>query len=225
MSLRFLITTGPTREYLDAVRFVSNPSSGRMGFATARAAVAAGHAATVIAGPTHLPPPEGAEAVHVVSTQDMLEACMARLDGSDVLVAAAAPCDFRPAERFSGKLKKGAASLALNLEPTPDILLEASRSKGNRVLIGFALEAQDPRVNALGKLRRKNLDAIVLNDPSAFGADKSSATIFRADGTEETLEGVSKEELGKRLVRLAEEIWGSRKDAWRGAARTDTDKH
>lgn len=210
MRLRFLITTGPTREYLDAVRFLSNPSTGRMGFAIARAAVRAGHGAVVVAGPTHLPPPDGAEAVRVVSTQEMLAACMERLADADVLVAAAAPCDFRPVERFEGKLKKGTGTLSLALEPTPDILLEASRRKGGRVLIGFAMEAQDARANAWGKLQRKDLDAIVLNGPSAFGAEQSSATIFRAAGAEETLEGVSKEALGKRLVRLAEEIWQGR---------------
>ena len=204
--MRFLITTGPTREHLDAVRFLSNPSTGRMGFAVARAAVRAGHDATVVAGPISLPPPEGVEVVPVVSTEEMFAACMERLGEADVFVAAAAPCDFRPAERFDGKLKKGSGSLVLTLVETPDILLEAGRRKGERVHIGFALEAQDARANALGKLRRKRLDAIVLNSPSAFGSERSSVTLFRADGAEESLEGVSKDALGERLVQLAEEI-------------------
>ena len=204
--MRFLITSGPTREPIDAVRFISNPSTGRMGFAVAAAAVEAGHDATVISGPTALRPPDGVTVEFVTTTREMLEAVEARFADADVFIAAAAPCDYRPAERCAGKLKKDRGELTLRLERNPDILREMSLRKEGRVLIGFAMEVQDARENALRKLREKRLDAVVLNSPAAFGARESAVTLLRADGREERLGRLNKDELGHRLVRLAEEL-------------------
>jgi len=208
--MRFLVTAGPTREPIDDVRFISNPSTGRMGYAIAEAAARAGHAVTLISGPAALPDPHGVQVVRVTTTQQMYDAVMERLDAADVLIAAAAPCDYRPDAPRTGKMKKTAPEISLRLVPTPDALLDAGRSKGRRVHIGFALEVQDARPNALDKLRRKRLDAVVLNAPSAFGADQTSVTLIRSDGAEEDLSAIGKDKLGLRLVALAEEIWKSR---------------
>ena len=208
--MRFLITAGPTREPIDPVRFVSNPSTGRMGFAVAAAALVAGHEVTVVAGPTTVRRPEGVDVVSVTTTREMFDATLSRFDACDVFVAAAAPCDFRPAQPQSAKLKKDGRAMTLRLAPNPDILLEAGRRKGGRVLIGFAMEVRDARANARRKLREKRLDAIVLNSPAAFGAERSSVTLIRADGREENMEHVTKSELAQTLVRLAEDIGESR---------------
>jgi phosphopantothenoylcysteine decarboxylase/phosphopantothenate--cysteine ligase len=208
--MRFLVTAGPTREYLDAVRFLSNPSTGRMGFAVASAAVAAGHEASLIAGPVALPAPPGVEVARVTTTQEMRDAVMLRLGSTDAFVAAAAPCDFRPAKRYPGKISKDCAELTLRLVPNPDILYEVGLRKQGRVLIGFALEVQDGRSRGLDKLRRKNLDAIVLNSPAAFGSEETSATLLLADGREEEMARAAKSEVSRRIVQLAEDIWRSR---------------
>ena len=209
--MRFLVTAGPTREYIDDVRFISNPSSGRMGYAVASAAVAAGHAAILVAGPTGLATPTGVQVVPVTSTQEMFDAVMSRAQDADAFVAAAAPCDYCPARRQTGKLKKDTASRTLRLVRTPDVLKEVGRRKQRQAVIGFALEVQDARANAIEKLERKKLDAIVLNAPCAFGAEEISATVILANGSEEVLSGVSKGELARRLVTLAESIWKAAK--------------
>ena len=208
--MRFLVTAGPTRQYIDAIRYISNPSSGRMGYAAAVAAVEGGHAATLVAGPTSLPDPEGVQVVHVTTTRELRDAVMDRIEDADVLIAAAAPCDFRPAERQTHKIKKGDQELVLRLVPTADLLYEAGQSKGRRVLIGFALEVQNARANALAKLKRKCLDAVVLNSPASFEAEEASATLIRADGSEEDLGCISKVDLARRLAALSEEIWRAR---------------
>ena len=208
--MRFLVTTGPTREHIDAVRFISNPSSGRMGYAVAVAATEAGHTVTVIAGPTAATPPNGMEIIPVTSTVEMLHAAQGFWEVTDAFVAAAAPCDFRPAQRLETKLKKQGNALDLRLAPNPDVLYELSRQKEGRVLVGFAMEAQDARANARAKLQRKNLDAIVLNSPAAFGAERSSVTIFTVDDGEDVRPDISKSNLAAELVQLVERIWESR---------------
>jgi len=208
--MRFLITAGPTREHIDDVRFISNPSTGRMGYAVAAAAMEAGHIVTLVAGPTALPDPDGAEVAHVTSTRELCDAVMGRLPETDVFVAAAAPCDFRPDERQAGKVKKGASEIVLRLVANPDVLYEVGRRKESRVLIGVAMEVEAGRANALSKLKRKNLDAVVLNAPDAFGSETTTATLMLAEGDEENLAGVPKESLARRLVSLAETIWKER---------------
>jgi len=178
-----------------------------MGYAVAQAAVQAGHTAVLVAGPTQLPDPIGIKTLHVTSTQQMRDAVLSRLDGADIVVGAAAPCDFRPAECQTHKVKKKAGQLVLTLIPTPDALAEAGQRKGRRVLIGFAMEVRNGRRNALDKLTKKNLDAIVLNAPKAFAGETTSATILKRDGTEEDWRHVEKADLARRLVALAEELW------------------
>ncbi len=201
-SARILVTAGPTREHLDDVRFLSNPASGKMGFAVAAAATRAGYQVTLIAGPVALPTPEGVERIDVTTTDEMRNAVIEHFDAADAVVMAAAPCDYRPAEHHPGKIKKTATELVVHMVRTPDILGELAAIKGGKTLIGFALEAHAGRHNAMVKLRRKNLDVIVLNSPQAFGADTSSAIILFPNGREEVLDNTDKDIIAERLIGL-----------------------
>ena len=176
--MRFLITAGGTREYIDPVRFISNASSGKMGYALARAALKAGHEVTLITAPTALKPPAGAEIVRVESAAEMFAAVKEHFARCDCLIMAAAVADYTPAHPSKTKLKKQAAKLTLELKPTPDILKWAGRQKKpGQMLVGFALEDRDLRANAERKMREKNLDMIVANTPGAIGADTSTLHI------------------------------------------------
>lgn len=203
--MNILVTAGPTREFIDDVRYLSNPSSGKMGFACAEAARAAGHRVTLVTGPADLPDPRGVTVVRVTTADEMRAAAMKAYRACDAVIATAAVCDYRPAKRVHGKIKKGPARTTLALVRTPDILGEMGAAKGKRVLVGFALESQDGRANAIEKLAKKNLDAVVLNAPSSFGADATDAVILHDGGASETLRGVSKKTLAKLLVKLVEE--------------------
>ena len=177
--MRVLVTAGPTREYLDAVRFLSNPSSGTMGFACARAAARAGHAVTLVTGPVALPDPPGIRTVRVVSAGDMYRAVLKAYARTDAVIMTAAVGDYRPAERSAGKLKKSSAALTLRLVRTRDILKTLGARKGRRILIGFALEVQDAVHQAWLKYKKKNLDYIVLNAPGSFAADRMDCDVYR----------------------------------------------
>ncbi len=203
--LRFLVTAGPTREHLDDVRYLSNASSGRMGHAVARAALAAGHRVTLVSGPVELAPPPAARLVEVVSAEEMREAVLAAFPDADVVVMTAAVADYRPEKRVSGKLKKTGEALRITLVPTPDILAELGGMKGDRILVGFALESERGEENAREKLVRKHLDLVVLDSPRAIGAQVSDFTILGADGRREHHMSVSKDFLAQRLVSLAAE--------------------
>lgn len=183
--MRILITAGPTREYLDDVRYLSNASSGQMGFALAAAAIAAGHEVVLISGPVSLPVPEQAEFHAIETTDQLLEACSRVWDRCDGVIATAAVCDYRPRARFPGKLAKTGVSLELELVETADVLAELGRRKGVKWIVGFALESEEfAHVNALRKLKEKNCDAIVLNRPTAIGSlDNSVEVIDAAGGT------------------------------------------
>ena len=168
---RVLITTGATREEIDPVRFISNHSSGRMGFAVAEAARSRGAEVTVVAGATTAPQPEGVRVVRAVSAAEMREAVMLEVGKATVFVAAAAVADYRPATRAGEKIKKANSALSLSLEPTPDVLAEVSGARHNGLLVvGFAAETERVVENAREKLRRKNLDAVVANDLTQDGA-------------------------------------------------------
>lgn len=170
-SLRFLITAGPTHEYLDPVRYLGNASSGRLGYAVAAAARARGHRVVLVSGPTALPGPAGVRRVRVVSARDMDRACRREFPQCDVLVMAAAVADYRPASRARGKLRRSGRERPLRLIPNPDILAGlARRSRGDQVLIGFALETGGGRARAIAKARRKGVDGIFLDSPKAIGA-------------------------------------------------------
>ncbi|HEX8351521.1 MAG TPA: bifunctional phosphopantothenoylcysteine decarboxylase/phosphopantothenate--cysteine ligase CoaBC [Pyrinomonadaceae bacterium] len=174
---RVLVTTGATREEIDPVRFISNHSSGRMGFAVAEAARSRGASVMVVAGATTATPPEGVRVVRALSAAEMRDAVMLEVENATVFMAAAAVADYRPAARADGKIKKSASELALKLEPTPDILAEVSRARRDGLLVvGFAAETERVVENALDKLRRKNLDAVVANDLTQDGAGFNTET-------------------------------------------------
>jgi phosphopantothenoylcysteine decarboxylase/phosphopantothenate--cysteine ligase len=168
---RVLITAGATREELDPVRFLSNRSSGRMGFALAKAAQARGALVTIVAGVTNAEPPANAKLVRALSAEEMRVAVMKEISGATVFIAAAAVSDYRPIERAANKIKKAGENLTLTLEPTPDILAEVARAKQNGLLVvGFAAETNDVLNHARKKLERKSLDALIVNDVTQKGA-------------------------------------------------------
>jgi phosphopantothenoylcysteine decarboxylase/phosphopantothenate--cysteine ligase len=187
--MRILITAGGTREYIDPVRFISNASSGRMGYALTRAALNAGHEVTLITAPTALKPPADAQVIRVESAAEMFEAVKAEFSRCECLIMAAAVSDYAPARRSKIKLKKQTNTLTLELKPTQDILRWAGKHKaavrdlGRRpqIVVGFALEDRDLWANAERKLREKNLDLIVANAPAAIGAEVSTLYIKSVD--------------------------------------------
>lgn len=201
--LRVLITAGPTREYIDPVRFLSNDSSGRMGFALADAAARDGCAVTLVHGPVSLPTPAGVRCVPVVSADEMLRACRRLWARHDVLIKAAAVADYRPAKRSRSKLKKSATALVLELEPTVDILADlSSRRRAGQIVVGFALEDRHARRRAADKLSRKNLDAIVLNGPQAIAADRAVVHVLVRGGRWRSIGPTGKRQIAERLLAL-----------------------
>lgn len=211
---RVLVTAGPTREYFDPVRFLSNPSTGKMGYALAAVARRRGAAVRLISGPTNLPAPPGVELFRVVTAQEMLELVMENLEWSEVVIKAAAVADYRPAQFSPEKIKKTGGRLTVELERTPDILLEVGRQKGNRLLVGFAAETGEPREKARLKLEQKNLDLIVANDvtkPGAgFGTATNQVTLLFRDGRVVELPLLSKEEVAERILDEVEGLWRAR---------------
>ncbi len=204
--MRILITAGPTREFLDTVRFISNPSSGKMGYALAAAGVARGHDVVLVSGPTTLKPPAGVKAIHVVSAAQMAAAAKKTFATVDAAIFTAAVCDYRPALRMDRKLKKKNQRLMLELEPTEDIAASHGRRKGRRITIGFAMEDHEHRRFAADKLLRKRCDAIVLNGPENVGVDRGSVEVLVAG--EEWLEPWhgTKRQIAGRIIKLLERI-------------------
>jgi len=201
--MRFLITAGGTREYLDPVRFLSNASSGKMGYALARAALKAGHRVTLITAPTTLKPPTGAEIVQVESAAEMFEAVKKHWAKCDCLIMAAAVADYTPAHPSKTKLKKQPTRLTLELKPTPDILKWAGRQKRrDQMLVGFALEDRDLRTNAEHKMREKNLDVIIANTPGAIGADTSTLHIKTIDSDWIEIANTHKTASSRRIIHM-----------------------
>ena len=205
-TLKVLVTSGPTREFIDDVRYIASPSSGRMGAAVADVFAVAGHDVLLVTGPTHLPPIEGVRCVNVVSALDMQREVSAHLHDVDVVVAAAAVADYRVAERFKGKRKRTGEKLILELVENPDILKEIGATKGDKILVGFAVESSARREGALAKLRKKNLDMIVLNGPEAFGVETTSVEIIEADEHTTVLKDVSKHQVAEQILRMVERI-------------------
>jgi len=199
-----LITAGPTQEAFDPVRFISNRSSGKMGWALAEAARDRGAGVVLIAGPTGLPPVPNVMVVPVVTAEDMRKEVVARFLDSDVLIMAAAVADFRPASPARGKIPKGRGTRALALEPTPDILMDLPPRRAGQLVVGFAAETGDLVERARAKLRRKALDMIVANnvtEPGAgFGAETNRATLLDRAGRCDALPLMSKLELAHRIL-------------------------
>ncbi len=201
--MRFLITAGPTNEFIDDIRFISNPSSGKMGIACAEEARSRGHRVVLVAGPVDVSCSR-VKIIKVISAGDMLTAARREFPKCDALIMTAAVSDYTPIKRFKGKIKKSPSKLILRLRKTQDILSSLSKGKGGRVVIGFALEVKDEVENAMGKLGLKSLDAIVVNGPSSFRSDYINATIIHADKTREKLGRVTKRALARKLIKLAE---------------------
>lgn len=205
--LRVLVTAGPTREKLDPVRYLTNASSGRMGFAMARAAVSAGADVTLITGPVELPTPRGVQRIDVTTAHEMNRATSLAWPDSNALFMVAAVADFVPADPANSKIKKASASLQLALKPAPDILKACGRTKrADQFLLGFAIETDDELNQARLKLETKNLDMIVVNNPNTPGAgfdvDTNVVTIVTPEG-EESLPLMSKDEVAQEILKRA----------------------
>ena len=201
---RVLVTAGPTREAIDPVRYITNRSSGKMGYAIAEAAAERGADVTLISGPVSLRTPDGVKRVDIVSSDELCDSVIERFPGCDILVMAAAPADFTPAEFSSEKIKKGGDNLTLNLRATRDILKTIAPLKSNQKVMGFAAETHNVENNAIEKLKRKKLDYIAANDVTAegagFGTDTNIITLYGADGSREHSGMVTKREAADWLL-------------------------
>lgn len=196
--MRVLITAGPTREPLDPVRFLSNRSTGEMGFALARAALRRNHRALLVLGPVEGQPPVGAEVYGVETARQMLDAVLDFLPWADAILCAAAVADYRPAKESAAKLKRGSLR-TLELVENPDIAAAVGERKGERPLVVFALETEDGVARAAEKLQRKNADLCVLNGPAAIGADRAEFTLVRRHGEPLAMGELTKDELADRI--------------------------
>ncbi|MGH9684305.1 MAG: bifunctional phosphopantothenoylcysteine decarboxylase/phosphopantothenate--cysteine ligase CoaBC [Candidatus Acidiferrales bacterium] len=205
-----LVTAGPTCEDLDPVRFLTNRSSGKMGYALAEAAQRRGAQVALISGPTELKIPESVDWIPVRTTEEMRRAVLDRAGSANVVIMAAAVSDYRPAAVHESKLKRGEGRLTLELEATPDILAELSREKSGRILVGFAAETGCVAENAKGKLKRKGADMIVANDVTQEGAgfdtDTNVVTMYGRDGRELSLPKMGKFEVANRILDRVLEI-------------------
>ncbi|MEO2048180.1 MAG: phosphopantothenoylcysteine decarboxylase [Pirellulales bacterium] len=197
---RILITSGPTRQYLDPVRYLTNASSGRMGKALAEAALSDGHDVIVVSGPVQVRYPEAAQIIPVISTEEMLTAAREIFSTCDGLIGAAAPCDYRPTHVEPGKIAKTGQPLQLHLVETDDIVASLAATKDQRWVVGFALETDDHRLRALAKLQRKCCDLMVSNGVEAMHATDNQVEILDPTGT--ILEQVagSKEYVAERIL-------------------------
>ena len=201
---RILVTAGPTRETIDPVRFISNPSSGKMGYALARAAEMRGAEVTLVSGPVCLPPPFHVRTVAVTSAAEMAAAVLDRLDQVDILIKSAAVADYRPAVAAAQKIKKSSSGQTLALERTEDILMSAGARKTHQVLVGFAAETEDLDANAAAKLKTKNLDLLIGNligPPGAgFESDTNQVNLYFRDGSRESLTKMPKADLAHVIL-------------------------
>jgi len=199
-----LITAGPTREDLDPVRYITNRSSGKMGYAVAEAAARRGARVILVSGPVNLDTPPGVERLDVRTAEQMHRAVTQKFPDSSVAIFAAAVADYRPAETAGAKIKRNKEALTIRLEPTPDILAEAAQTKGDRLIVGFAAETDHVAENARKKLAAKNADLIVANDVTAEGAgfdhDTNIVTLFSRDGRDLALPRLSKSEVAQRIL-------------------------
>ncbi len=215
--LRILVTAGPTREKIDPIRFISNYSTGRMGYEIARWAKARGHLATLISGPVSIARPKGVKVISVESALEMRDAVLKALKGSDVLIMAAAVSDWRPKEVKAARIKRrGQGRLAkagenyIKLAENPDIILESAGSKGKRLFVGFALETENLTKNAMKKLKAKNLDLIVANrfsdNATVFGDCEADFLVIDRYGRISTFKNCSKSALARRIIDKVEAL-------------------
>jgi phosphopantothenoylcysteine decarboxylase/phosphopantothenate--cysteine ligase len=208
-----LVTAGPTYEDIDPVRFISNRSSGKMGYAVAEAAARRGAKVILITGPTALETPEGVERVDVRTAEEMLRAVQSRFALATIAIFAAAVADYRPAEPATAKIKRTKEPLTIRLEPNPDILTTMAKEKGDRLVVGFAAETDHVAENARKKLTQKNADLIVANDVTAEGAgfdvDTNIVTIFSGDARDLPLPRMTKAEVAQRILDEALRLRGA----------------
>jgi len=200
-----LVTASCTREPIDKVRFISNYSSGKMGFALARIARARGARVILITGPTYLPAPKGITTILIETAEEMKKEVFKYFLEVDIVISAAAVADFRPREVFTGKLKKEKSEKPIiELERTPDILYELGKKKGDKILVGFAAETENMEANALKKLKGKKLDLIIANDISAkeagFGSDKNRAILINSKGSTRKLSLMPKIDMAEKIL-------------------------
>ncbi len=199
-----LITAGPTRERIDPVRFLTNHSTGKMGYALADEAVKMGARVILVSGPVHLDPPSGAELIRVESAEDMYRAALEHFGQADVMIGTAAVADYRPKYVYEEKMKKKAGDETIELERTQDILFELGKRKTSQVIVGFAAETNNIEEHAKGKLARKSADMIVANDVkqegAGFGTDTNIVTIFKKDGTNVKLPLMTKSEVARNIL-------------------------
>jgi phosphopantothenoylcysteine decarboxylase/phosphopantothenate--cysteine ligase len=211
--MRILITAGPTRERIDPVRFISNRSSGKMGYAIAQSARQRGHQVKLVSGPVHLPVPEGVERIMVESAGEMLAAVNAGLIACDVLIMAAAVADWKPAAASSQKLKKADAASTLELVRTPDILQTIMPLKNGKIFVGFAAETENLHQEARRKMAAKQLDLMVANDVSradaGFEVDTNQVVFFTPDGNSRELPLMSKAAVADEIMAWVESAYNA----------------
>ena len=216
-----LVTAGPTRENVDPVRYLTNRSSGKMGYAVAEAAARRGAHVILVSGPTSLEAPAGVERIDVRTAEEMHRAVLDKVASCSIAIFAAAVSDYRPAEPNGQKIKRNTESFTLSLEPTPDILASVARNKGERFLVGFAAETDHVAENARKKLASKNADLIVANDVTAEGAgfnhDTNIVTLFARDGRDLALPRMSKSEVAQRILDEVVRLRSSSRTAQRSA--------
>ncbi|MCB9858500.1 MAG: phosphopantothenoylcysteine decarboxylase [Phycisphaerales bacterium] len=208
--LSILVTAGPTREYIDTIRFISNPSSGRMGYAIATAAADRGHDVTLISGPVTLAPPNRVNVVNVETGSEMAAAAKRAFRSADAAVFTAAVCDYRPARRERRKLPKQAGGMSIDLLATEDIAASLGRRKGSRVTLAFALEDHDGRTKAERKRIAKNADAILLNGPANISSERAKFDFLDADGQWHEWPAGTKERVAVKIVKEIECMCASR---------------
>ena len=205
-SIRCLITAGPTREFIDPVRYISNPSTGKMGFSIAEAALEAGWNVDLVAGPVALEEPKGAILYPVITAEEMLHQVDALFDACDVLIMTAAVSDFRPVIQYAHKEKKGETPMNIEFERTTDILKTMSERKAHQTVVGFAAETDNVVTYANEKLASKNLDFIVANEVgragSGFAADTNEVLLIAADGSSIKLGPATKSAIAEELIQL-----------------------
>ena len=202
---RILITSGPTRQYLDPVRYLSNSSSGTMGSCLAAAAIELGHTVTIVSGPVPIEYPAKAKVISVVSTEEMLQAATIAFGESDGCIAVAAPCDYRPETVATQKIKKSGDGIELKLVETPDIVGSLGEQKRDgQWSVCFALETEDGINRATQKLRKKNCDLVVLNGPSAMNSPDNQVEIISADGTVVASSTGSKQIVANQILQVIE---------------------
>lgn len=202
--MRILITSGPTREFIDDVRFISNPSSGKMGYECARAAVKRGHCVILVSGPVSIAPPKGVRLIKVVSAEQMYRSVMKYFDKVDAVISSAAVCDYKPGVKTRGKIKKESGVLTVKLKRTRDILKMLGRRKTGQKLVGFALETGDIKKRAFEKLVSKNLDFIVANTPDSFESNYIKPCIIFRDKTIKDFGRIKKAKFADIIIKLLE---------------------